>query len=168
MPLSRRQLSFLLKFGALLALFYVAIALAPVDAHVVVPFTRGITRVSGAVLNALGERVIVTGTIISGAFAVDIRNGCNGIEAVVFVCAAMLAFEAPMRQRLLGALIAALALETLNVIRIVTLYVIGQRRPEIFQTAHLAIWQTLMFAAAVFLFLAWTAKVAPRDAATSA
>ena len=159
---------FLVKFGVLLLLFYVAVSLRPVDQHVIVPFTQGITQISGSVLRLLGQKVTVTGTVISGAFAVDIHNGCNGIEAIVFVCAAMFAFDAPVAKRLLGALLAAVILQTLNIIRIVTLYLIGLKRPEIFETAHLAIWQTLMFAAAVFLFLAWTSRVAPRNAAASA
>jgi len=168
MPLQRRQVLFLVKFGALLLLFYVAVALSFVDTHVIVPFTRGVTQISGAMLNLLGQHVTVTGTIISGKFAVDIHNGCNGIEAIVFVCAAMFAFEAPLSRRLAGALIAALILQGLNIVRIVSLYLIGLKRPEIFETAHLAIWQTLMFAAAVFLFLAWTSRVAPRNAVASA
>ncbi len=159
---------FLVKFGVLLLLFYVAVSLRPVDQHVIVPFTQGITQISASVLRLLGQKVTVTGTVISGAFAVDIHNGCNGIEAIVFVCAAMFAFDAPVAKRLLGALLAALILQTLNIVRIVTLYLIGLKRPEIFETAHLAIWQTLMFAAAIFLFLAWTSRVAPRNAAASA
>lgn len=168
MALQRRQVLFLVKFGALLLLFYVAVALQPVDQHIIVPFTKGLTQVSGAMLRLLGQSVTVVGTQIRGKFAVDIHNGCNGIEAIVFVCAAMFAFDAPWRRRLLGALAAAVILQALNVIRIVTLYLIGLKRPEIFETAHLAIWQTLMFAAAVFLFIAWTSRVAPRNAPASA
>lgn len=168
MALQRRQVLFLVKFGVLLLLFYVTVSLRPVDAHVILPFTRGITEISGAVLRLLGQPVIVTGTVISGSFAVDIHNGCNGIEAIVFVCAAMFAFDAPVSRRIAGALIAAIVLQTLNIIRIVSLYLIGLKWPKIFETAHLAIWQTLMFAAAVFLFIAWTARVAPRNAAASA
>jgi exosortase H (IPTLxxWG-CTERM-specific) len=159
---------FLVKFGALLLLFYIAVSLRPVDAHVIVPFTRGITEISGAVLRMVGQKVVVTGTIIAGTFAVDIHNGCNGIEAIVFVCAAMFAFDAPIMKRILGALAAAIILQSLNIFRIVTLYLIGLKWPKIFETAHLAIWQTLMFAAAVFLFLAWTARVAPRNAVANA
>ena len=168
MALQRRQVLFLVKFGVLLLLFYVAVALQPVDQHVIRPFTEGITQISGATLRLLGQPVVVTGTIIRGKFAVDIHNGCNGVEAIVFVCAAMFAFDAPLRRRLLGALVSAIVLQTLNIIRIVTLYLIGIKRPEIFETAHLAIWQTLMFAAAVFLFIAWTSRVAPRNAPASA
>ncbi len=167
MALQRRQVLFLVKFGVLLLLFYGAVSLTSVDSHVIVPFTRGITQVSGAMLRLLGQKVVVQGTIISGAFAVDIHNGCNGVEAIVFVCAAMFAFDAPLVRRLAGVVIASLVLQGLNIVRIVSLYLIGLKRPEIFETAHLAIWQTLMFAAAVFLFLAWTSRVAPRNAAAS-
>ena len=167
MALQRRQILFLVKFGVLLLLFYGAVSLTYVDTHVINPFTRGITQVSGAMLRLVGQKVVVQGTIISGTFAVDIHNGCNGVEAIVFVCAAMFAFDAPLLRRLAGVVIAAVVLQGLNIIRIVSLYLIGLKRPEIFETAHLAIWQTLMFAAAVFLFLIWTNRVAPRHAAST-
>jgi len=167
MALQRRQVLFLVKFGLLLLLFYGAVSLTFVDTHVILPFTRAITEVSGLALRMIGQKVQVSGTVIAGKFAVDIHNGCNGVEAVVFVCAAMFAFDAPRLKRLAGAAIAALVLEGLNVIRIVSLYMIGLKWPKIFETAHLAIWQTLMFGAAVFLFLIWTNKVAPRNAASA-
>lgn len=166
MPLARRQRRFLLVFCVLLVAFYAVFTLDAVDAHVVLPFTAALARVAGATLNAIGQRVQVAGTVIAGApFAVDIRGGCNGIEAVVFVCAAMLAFDAPPRRRLTGALTAAVALEALNVVRIDTLYLLGAYQRRLFETFHLAVWQTLMFAAAIFIFLFWTSRVAPRDAA---
>jgi exosortase/archaeosortase family protein len=99
--------------------------------------------------------------------AVDIRGGCNGHEAVVFVCAAMLAFHAPMRKRLIGSAAAAIILEGLNIIRIDSLFLLGVYHRNIFETFHLAVWQTLMFGAAVLLFLIWTSKVTPRDAPAS-
>ncbi len=167
MALQRRQILFLVKFGVLLLLFYGTVSLSYVDSHVIVPFTQGITQVSGALLRLVGQKVIVQGTMISGAFAVDIHNGCNGVEAIVFVCAAMFAFDAPLARRLIGVAIAALVLQGLNIIRIVSLYLIGLKWPKIFETAHLAIWQSVMFAAAVFLFLAWTNRVAPRNAANA-
>jgi exosortase H (IPTLxxWG-CTERM-specific) len=165
MALAPRQTRFLLVFAVLLIVFYAVITINVVDAHVVLPFTAALARISGAGLHLIGERVHVDGTVIAGPkFAVDIRGGCNGLEAVVFVCAAMLAFHAPLRDRLIGAAAAALILETLNIIRIDSLYLLGVYHHDIFETFHLAVWQTLMFGAAVLLFLVWTSKVAPRDA----
>ncbi len=168
MALAPRQTRFLLVFAVLLIAFYVIITINAVDAHVVLPFTAGLARISGGALNVIGERVHVDGTVIAGPkFAVDIRGGCNGLEAVVFVCAAMLAFHAPLRKRLIGAAAAAVILEALNVIRIASLYLLGVYHRNIFETFHLAVWQTLMFGAAVLLFLIWTSRVTPRDAPAS-
>lgn len=168
MALAPRQTRFLIIFAVLLLAFYAIITIDAVDRRVVLPFTAGLARVSGAALNLIGERVKVAGTVISGVrFAVDIRGGCNGLEAVVFVCAAMLAFHAPMRKRILGAVAAALILEALNVIRIDSLYLLGVYHRSVFEMFHLAVWQTLMFGAAVFLFLIWTSIVAPRNAPAS-
>jgi exosortase H (IPTLxxWG-CTERM-specific) len=168
MALAPRQTRFLIVFAVLLIGFYAIITIDAVDRRVVLPFTAALARVSGAALNLIGERVRVTGTVIgSSKFAVDIRGGCNGLEAVVFVCAAMLAFQAPVRKRIIGAFAAAMILEGLNVIRIDSLYLLGVYHRNVFEMFHLAVWQTLMFGAAVFIFLIWTSIVAPRNAPAS-
>jgi len=155
MALAPRQTRFLIVFAVLLIAFYAIITIDAVDKRVVLPFTAALARISGAALNLTGERVTVAGTVIAG------------LEAVVFVCAAMLAFYAPLRKRLIGALAAALILEALNVIRIDSLYLLGVYHRSVFEMFHLAVWQTLMFGAAVFLFLIWTSIVAPRNAPAS-
>jgi len=162
-PLAPRQTRFLITFAVLLVAFYALVTLDTVDEHFVIPFTRALASVSGALLNAMGEKVTVAGTVIAGAnFAVDVRGGCNGLEAVVFVCAAMLAFAAPVKTRIGGAAAAAVILESVNVIRVASLYWIGVYHRSMFETFHLAIWQTVMFAIAVFLFVAWVSRFATR------
>ena len=163
MPLAPRQTRFLITFAVLLVAFYAIVTVDAVDEHFVIPFTRALASVSGALLNAIGERVSVADTVIAGSrFAVDVRGGCNGLEAVVFVCAAMLAFAAPVKTRIGGAAAAAVILETVNVIRVASLYWIGVYHRSMFETFHLAIWQTVMFAIAVFLFVAWVSRFATR------
>src|SRR5437764_7325908 len=126
MALAPRQTRFLIVFAVLLIAFYALITIGWVDTHVVLPFTAALARVSGAALNLIHEPVHVDGTVIAGSrFAVDIRGGCNGLEAVVFVAAAMLAFHAPMRKRIVGAIAAAVIRDARNVIRSASLYVLG-------------------------------------------
>jgi exosortase H (IPTLxxWG-CTERM-specific) len=164
--LNRRQVRFLVLFFVLLLVFYVVIVLKPVDAHVITPFTTGLTAVSASILNAIGENVHRTGTlIIGGNFAVDIKNGCNGIEAMVFLCAAMLAFEAPIKSRIAGLLMACFGLQLLNLIRIVSLFLLGRYRREWFEAFHLAVWQSVIFGAAVLMFVLWTTRVQRQNAA---
>lgn len=164
--LDRRQIRFLVRFVVFLTLLFAVIWLPAVDRGVIAPFTRGLTRVSAAILNLLGEGVTVQGTVIQGGtFAVDIKGGCNGVEAMMLLCAAIAAFDAPWRARLLGLLGGSAALMTFNLIRIVSLYMIGQRWRQLFETFHLAIWQTIMFAVAATIFAVWSGRVAPRHVA---
>ncbi|HEV2719853.1 MAG TPA: exosortase H [Thermoanaerobaculia bacterium] len=151
---------FLLRFIVLLAVLYLPLTLQPVDSAVIVPFSRAIAVASGALLNLLGQHVAVSGVILTaGNHAVSIQNGCNGIEAVVFLMAAILAFPATWRQRLVG-LVAAIALiQILNLVRVVTLFLLNRYKPDLFELFHLAIWQTVIGGAAIALFYVWTTRV---------
>jgi len=155
----RESFAFLARFGALLVLFYLAIALRPVDRAVVVPFTAAIARVSGAILNALGEPATVAGTEIrSPAFAVQIENGCNGLETVLLFAAAVLAFPASWKRRLAGLVLGFAAIELVNLLRVVSLFWIGVHRPALFSASHTVLWQSLVVLFGVLLFLSWAAR----------
>ena len=154
---------FLLVFAGLLVFFYVVIAIHPVNDHVIVPFTAGIARVSGAVLNAMGERVRVAGTTLSGTtFSVNIENGCNGLETALLLAAAVLAFPASWAQRAAGFFGGFAAIELLNLVRVVSLFWIGAHRPAWFGSAHTLVWQSIVVLAGVALFVLWASIVARR------
>jgi len=154
---------FLLRFGLLLVLFEVPLLIGPVDQHVVRPVSAWIASASGAVLRVARERVSVSGTIIaSPCFSVDIQNGCNGLETALFLIAAVLAFPATARQRLIATILGVTLIEIVNLIRVVTLYLVGCHRREWFESFHLAIWQTIVFATAVIFFAAWSRRAVAR------
>ncbi len=154
---------FLLRFALLLVLFEVPLLTAPVDQHVVRPVSAWIASASGVVLRVARERVSVSGTIIAApCFSVDIKNGCNGIETMLFLVAAVLAFPATSRQRLLATLLGIALIQTVNLVRIVTLFLVGCHRREWFESFHLAIWQTIVFATAVLFFAAWSRRAVAR------
>ena len=151
---------FLLRFVVLLAVLYVPLTLQPVDAAVIVPFSRAIAVASAALLNLLGQHVTVSGVIlVAGSHAVSIQNGCNGIEAVVFLVAAILAFPATWRQRVVGLVAAIAVIQILNLVRVVTLFLLNRYKPDLFELFHLAIWQTVIGGAAIALFYVWTMRV---------
>ena len=160
---------FLLTFAALLILFYAVMALHPVNDHVVVPFTAAVARVSGKILNLLGERVSVGGTAISSnAFTVNIENGCNGLETALLLAAAVLAFPASWRQRLAGFFLGFTAIEAVNLVRVVSLFWIGAHRPRWFGSAHTLVWQSLVVLAGVGLFVLWASIVTQKSARPAA
>lgn len=163
---NRRSVSFLLRFLALLVAFYALVAIRPVNDAVIVPFTAAVARVSAAALNVLGERVEVDGTLIrSGRFAVEIENGCNGVETALLFGAAVLAFPAPWRRRLFGLLLGFLAIQLINLVRVVTLFWVGAHRPALFGATHTVVWQSIVVLCGVLLFLVWAAHEARLNAA---
>jgi exosortase H (IPTLxxWG-CTERM-specific) len=167
--MKKPQVLFLVKFFAVLIAAYLLIAWNPVNDNVIVPFTAGIARTSGALLKLIGEDVTVTGTVIrSSRFAVNINNGCNGVEAMLILLASIVAFPASLKARAIGLALGALAVQALNAIRIITLYLLGAYQPKLFDLFHTAVWQVVIIMAAIGFFLAWSARVAPARVANSA
>ena len=161
----RRSLLFLGRFLVLLVVFYALVAWNPVNDAVIVPFTAAIARVSGGLLNAMGEKVSVAGTAIrSDRFAVEIENGCNGIEAALLFVSAVLAFPAPWSRRLTGLVAGFFAIQALNFVRVVSLFWVGAHRPALFSSSHTVLWQSAVVLASVLLFLFWASWSGRRSA----
>ena len=155
----RRSVGFLVRFVVLLVVFYLIVASRPVNDAVIVPFTAGIASVSGKLLNLLGERTEVVGTELrSSSFGVNIENGCNGVETALLFGAAVLACPARWTHRLLGLVAGFLAIQVLNVFRVITLFWIGLHRPALFSSSHTVIWQSVVVLFGVVLFLIWASR----------
>jgi exosortase H (IPTLxxWG-CTERM-specific) len=158
-PSQRRSIGFLGKFVLLLVVFYFVVASKPVNDRVIVPFTAGIASASGKVLTWIGEPAEVVGTEIrSGTFGVNIENGCNGVETALLLAAAVLAFPAGWRQRLFGFLLGFVAIQIVNLVRVVSLVWIGRHRPALFDSSHTVIWQSAVVLFGVLLFLFWASR----------
>lgn len=167
--MQRNQVLFLVKFFGILVAAYLLIAWGPVNDHVIVPYTEWIARTSGAILNAMGQKVAIAGTIIrSPKFGVNINNGCNGVEAMLILLASIVAFPASAKARAAGLFLGALVIQVLNAVRICTLYLLGAYHPRLFDLFHTAVWQIVIILAAIGFFLAWSARVGPPRLASRA
>lgn len=163
----RAEVRFLAVFLLLLAGGFTLLSLNAVNDAAVEPFTAAIARVSGSTLRLLGEDVRMEGTVIRGPrFAVNIRNGCNGLETLLIFGAAVLAFPAPWRARLLGLAAGAALIQLVNLVRVVALYLTGAYLPRLFDASHTVVWQTLVVLFGVLLWVAWAHRFAlrPRQA----
>jgi exosortase H (IPTLxxWG-CTERM-specific) len=150
-------LKFLLIFGALLAVFYVFIAFSSFYNSKFVPLHHHlIARVSGSILAVLGQDITVTGVSIhSSKFSVNIIRGCDAVEAIALYVCAVLAFPLPFMKKLPGMIAGTLLLLILNLIRIVSLFLIGAYSPRIFGLMHLDVWQALFIFFAVVFWILW-------------
>src|SRR5580704_11596679 len=134
---------FFLVFLALQALLF-GLELTPwVQQWFVVPWTDTLAALSAGLVKVFDPDVIATGNVLQSArngFAVAIESGCNGVEASIVLVAAMLAFPAPWRRKLLGLAVGILAVQGLNIIRVISLFYLGQWSLDVFDFAHQYVW----------------------------
>jgi exosortase H (IPTLxxWG-CTERM-specific) len=158
----RREITFLVLFALLLGGGFTLISVNWVNDHVIEPFTAGVAQVSGVALNLLGQHVQMQGTILKNPrFAVNIRNGCNGVEAMLIFLAAVLAFPAPWRSRLAGLVLGIVAIQLVNLVRVVALFLTGAYFPRFFDASHTVIWQTIVILFSVVLWILWAGRLSP-------
>jgi len=159
-------LLFVVRFFAALIVFYIVSALGPVNDHVVVPFTELVVSATAFLLRSAHQPIEVVGTVIrSPHFALDVRNGCNGVEAVMVLAAAMLAFPATLRSRLAGLVVGSIAIQILNLVRVASLVWLGEHHRELFDFVHVGVWQSVVILAAVSMFVFWSWKFAEKPLA---
>ena len=159
----RDQIKFLVLFVAILAGSFTLLSLNWVNDHVIEPFTAGIATTSGHVLNLLGQDITQDGTIVRNErFAVNIRNGCNGVETMVIFLAAVLAFPASWKSRGLGLALGIVAIQGINLVRVVALFLTGSYFRDFFDTSHTVVWQTVVILFGVLLWIVWANRYASR------
>ncbi len=93
---------------------------------------------------------------LNGGGGVAIESGCNGIEAILILISAMLAFPGPWLAKVLGVVIGAALVQLLNLGRIISLYYLVQWDHEIFEWFHTYLWPTLIILDALIVFIIWT------------
>lgn len=161
-PSARRdQIKFLVWFVVILAGSFTLLSLNAVNDHVIEPFTAGIATVSGHTLNLLGQGITQEGTIVRNEqFAVNIRNGCNGVETMVIFLAAVLAFPATWKSRGIGLALGIVAIQGINLVRVVALFLTGSYFRDFFDTSHTVVWQTVVILFGVLLWILWANRYA--------
>lgn len=156
----RQELRFLVLFVLMLGGSFTLVAWSPVNDHVIVPFTAGVAKVSGWVLDLIGQDVAMQGTMVSNSrFAVNIENGCNGVETMLIFGAAVLAFPAPWRSRLIGFALGMVAIQLVNLVRVVALFLTGVYFPKFFDSSHTVVWQTIVILFGVVLWIVWASRL---------
>ena len=132
----------------------------------IIPFTEAIAWISSSLIQLFDDRVVSEGIVIrnmDNGFAVAIQAGCNGVEALIVLVAAIIAFPSPWKHKLIGILIGFFAVEILNLVRIISIFYLGQWNFKIFEWAHLYIWEALIMLDVLILFLIWL-RYLPRPA----
>jgi len=129
-----------------------------VQQHLVLPWTNLIAATSAGLVTLFDPGVVATGKVLqskASGFAVSIESGCNGVEATIVLVAAILAFPAPWKSRLIGLSVGVVAVQGLNIIRVISLFYLGQWDLAAFEWAHLYVWQALIMLDVLIVWLIW-------------
>jgi exosortase H (IPTLxxWG-CTERM-specific) len=132
--------------------------------YFVEPWTNTLAAISAWFVTVADPGVASAGKILRSTvsgFAVSIEAGCNGVEATIVLVAAMLAFPAPWRNKVGGLVAGIFAVQGLNVVRVISLFYIGQWNMRVFEWAHLYVWQALIMLDVLVVWLVWV-RVLPR------
>ena len=157
----RQEITFLAVFVLILGGGFTLLSLNQVNDRVIEPFTAGIAKVSGTTLDLLGQNVEMHGTEIRNRrFAVNIENGCNGVETMIIFLAAVLAFPASWKARTVGLGLGLVAIQLVNLVRVVALFLTGVYFPRFFDNSHTVVWQTIVILFGVLLWIFWANRFA--------
>ena len=149
----RFLLTFLLIIGVLFAL-----ELTPPGQALVHPWAALLAGFSTFLINLFDPKVISYNNIIQSqvnGFGVAIEAGCNAIEACIVLVAAILAFPSPWCHKMLGLMIGLIVVQAFNILRIISLFYLGQWRMDAFEFAHLYLWQGLIMLDVLVVWLIW-------------
>jgi exosortase H (IPTLxxWG-CTERM-specific) len=132
--------------------------LEPVHVRIVEPFTGFIATISAWIITPFDDSVIAYGRVLRdgvGGFAVSIESGCNGVEATIVLIAAVIAFPATWRQRMVVTVLGFLAIQVANLLRIISLFYLGQWNIEVFNWIHLYLWPVLIMLDVLIVFIVY-------------
>jgi exosortase H (IPTLxxWG-CTERM-specific) len=125
---------------------------------VIEPFTGLLAKLSAALILPFDESVLAYGKVLQfgpGGFAVSIEAGCNGVEATIVLVAAVLAFPAPWRARLAAIVVGFLAVQVMNILRIISLFYLGNWNLDAFAWVHLYLWPALIMLDVLIVFIVY-------------
>lgn len=132
--------------------------LTSVQQALIEPFTALLANISAGLILPFDNSVLAHGKVLQfgdTGFAVSIEAGCNGVEATIVLIAAVLAFPAPWRARLAAIALGFLAVQLLNILRIISLFYLGNWNLDIFSWVHLYLWPALIMLDVLIVFIVY-------------
>lgn len=161
------MIRFGLIFLAVLIALFTAELTHPVQNALILPWTGLLAKISAVVLGFFDSSVISYGKVLQNSVTghgVSIEAGCNGIEASLILIAAVLAYPASWRLRLAGIGVGFVAIQAVNVLRVIALFYLAGQSEAVFKFAHLYLWQALIMIDVLVVWLLWVRQVARQEA----
>lgn len=116
-------------------------------------YTQSVVVVTSKILGVLGVPCTYHGSIIAlPSQSLDVKFGCNGLEAVMIYSVAIVAYPADRKKKLIGIAAGFFILQAANILRILFLVYSGIYLKGLFEFIHIYIAQSIMVALALGIF----------------
>lgn len=147
---------FALTFLAILVCLFTLEMQSSVQRIAIEPFTTLLATISAGLITPFDGSVLSYGKILQfghDGFAVSIEAGCNGVEATIVLVAAVLAYPASWTARATAIALGFLAVQAMNILRIISLFYLGDWNLEVFSWVHLYLWPALIMLDVLIVFI---------------
>lgn len=168
-PQPRRSWPQAVRFCAvflLLIAVYAAVFSTPfVERWLHAPLSHLVAVLCVPVLSLFGEASLSGTTLQFQAFRGTVVEACNGVLPTYIFLAAVIAFPSSGTDKLRGALLGVPAIFLINLARVISLMLLGAYKPDIVERVHIDVWQTVVVALAMGIWIFWAERIVrPRSA----
>ena len=119
-------------------------------------YTKMIVYLTALALKPFNVIQGINGSVIHlKGISLDVKFGCNGLEAFLIYTVAILSFPAKIIKKFWGIVLGFIIIQFLNIIRISLLGLSGIYLKKYFQYFHIYIAQGIMIALVLLLFFIW-------------
>lgn len=164
MPLQTSPWRFCLVFASCCLIGF-GLVTSPAGKPAVAKFSQELVSASAALIAVCGGLAHVEGeerTVLrhpTSGSGVDMKNGCNGINVTLLLWSAVLAFPASWKHKAAGLLLGGAAIQSINLVRFISLYYLLQYNRPLFDFAHKYLWESLIMLDAFVFFWWWVEQV---------
>lgn len=159
-----RDLRFLFVFIVLMAIYYTATTTSAMKERFFPWYLDVNARASVAVLRTFNYPDVVQQgeSVVSPRGSITVARGCDAIEPSALFVSAVLASPVALGSRLLAAVVGTVLLLSINLVRIISLFLCAVYWKSAFDVMHLDVWQALFIFLAILLWALWAAWAVKR------
>lgn len=162
---NRKECNFFIIF---ISIFIAAHSLYYFSSPLKVPLTlqNTNTRISSTIINLITpkeETYAEDTAIISGGYSMSVAWGCEGIEGIFMLIAALVAYSMKRKWKIYGILAGTALLFFLNIFRLIFLFYTFKYKPSLFDIMHVYVGQTFIIFFAVLFFVVWVNAFSKRE-----
>jgi len=146
----------LAKYVGIIGAFYLIWASPWFQGNIVPSLTSLNARLANFFLRLMGQNTQVIDSVINeGNYAVNVKSGCDGLEAMIICLAGIMVYPSSWNLKWPGIILGLIFLFSLNLFRIITLYLTQRYWPAAFDIMHLDVWQVVFIMLAIISVVIW-------------